>query len=94
MPCGSHTLPGWRGYNQGVRGIAPPDWRAAKDLARSGQRLPEHMLLERLKGRRERSHGMRPGASRRLLHPTCSGEFLAGVGLAGRMRVHACLPLK
>ena len=37
---------------------------------------------------------MRPGASRRLLNPTCSGTFLAGVGLAGRMRVHACLPLK
>ena len=57
MPCGSHTLPDWRGYNQGVRGIAPPDWRAAKDLARSGQRLPEHMLLERLKGRRRGALG-------------------------------------
>ena len=31
MPRGSHTLPDWRGYNQGVRGIAPPDWRAAKE---------------------------------------------------------------
>ena len=61
------------------------------DLVRIGQGLGlggAH-ALERLKGRRERSHGMRPGAPRMLLHPTCSGAFLADVGMTGRMRVHA-----
>ena len=46
--------------------------------------------LERLKGRRERSHGMRPGASRMLLHPTYSATYLLDVSLTGRMRIHAC----